>query len=199
MLSDRHLEMLYATLTAWGMHRMGDTKTTKAKLREWPQFRDSLRKRADILQGLLGKRMLEISRDEYSDALQELRPYYESLELSMANATVVANSKALYHLLPDLVPPIDRQYTLRFFTHPPEKWLDRKGKFRQIQLPAPADEQFELFRTICMKIKLLADQIDPALFEHQAKRCVTAPKALDNAIVNFVRRTSPRNSLAIVE
>jgi hypothetical protein len=26
-LSHRHVEMLYATLTAWGMHRMGDAKT----------------------------------------------------------------------------------------------------------------------------------------------------------------------------
>lgn len=31
-LSDRHIELIYATLTAWGMHRMGDPKKTKAKL-----------------------------------------------------------------------------------------------------------------------------------------------------------------------
>lgn len=33
-LSDRHIELIYATLTAWGMHRMGDPKTTKTKLVE---------------------------------------------------------------------------------------------------------------------------------------------------------------------
>jgi hypothetical protein len=26
-MSDRHIEMIYATLASWGMHRMGDTRT----------------------------------------------------------------------------------------------------------------------------------------------------------------------------
>ena len=37
-LSERHVEMLYATLTAWGMHRMGDAEKTKTKLTEWRVF-----------------------------------------------------------------------------------------------------------------------------------------------------------------
>ena len=41
-LSDRHIEMLYATLTAWGMHRMGDVKKTKAKLVEYSSFKKSI-------------------------------------------------------------------------------------------------------------------------------------------------------------
>ncbi len=28
-LSDRHIEMIYATLASWGMHRMGDPEETK--------------------------------------------------------------------------------------------------------------------------------------------------------------------------
>src|SRR5713101_937940 len=43
-LSKRHVEMLYATLTAWGMHRMGDAGTTKTKLTDWQQFYGSLTK-----------------------------------------------------------------------------------------------------------------------------------------------------------
>ena len=35
--------------------------------------------------------------------------------MSVAAAQIVANSKALHHLLPALVPPIDREYTFRFF------------------------------------------------------------------------------------
>jgi hypothetical protein len=42
--------MLYATLTAWGMHRMGDAETTKTKLAEWEQFRDSLLGQTNRLQ-----------------------------------------------------------------------------------------------------------------------------------------------------
>ena len=37
-LSLRHIEMLYATLASWGMHRMGDPDQTKTKLTEWNQF-----------------------------------------------------------------------------------------------------------------------------------------------------------------
>lgn len=34
-LSDRHIELIYATLTVWGMHRMGAPETTKTKLVEF--------------------------------------------------------------------------------------------------------------------------------------------------------------------
>ena len=39
-----------------------------------------------------------------------------SLRVSTSETRIVAGSKALHHVLPDLVPPIDRQYTFRFFT-----------------------------------------------------------------------------------
>lgn len=39
-----------------------------------------------------------------------------SLKVSTSATRIVAGSKALHHVLPDLVPPIDRQYTFQFFT-----------------------------------------------------------------------------------
>jgi hypothetical protein len=39
-LSERHVEMLYATLTASGLHRMGDSEKTKCKLTKWTRFRN---------------------------------------------------------------------------------------------------------------------------------------------------------------
>jgi hypothetical protein len=50
-----------------------------------------------------------MSEFEYSDVVLQLRECYESFDLSESNSTVVVNSKALYHLLPELIPPIDRQ------------------------------------------------------------------------------------------
>jgi hypothetical protein len=41
-LSDRHIEMIYATLASWGMHRMGDPEETKAKMVEFVDFRKSI-------------------------------------------------------------------------------------------------------------------------------------------------------------
>lgn len=56
---------------------------------------------------------------------------------------------------------------------------------------AESDAQFERFHPACTAMKRLADQIAPALFEEQRRlHQVTAPKALDNAIVNYVRLTA---------
>jgi hypothetical protein len=104
-LSERHLEMLYATLTAWGMHRMGDAERTKTKLSDWEDFRESLLLGASLLEPVRATTMRGSTEREYADAISELWPCYKLLRLSISEATIVANSKALYHLLPDLVPP----------------------------------------------------------------------------------------------
>lgn len=187
-LSDRHIEMLYATLTAWGMHRMGDVDRTKAKLSEWSQFHDSLANSRAALSTLRNVSLLESSEREYSDGVSALWPCYRALRLSVSNATIVVNSKAIYHLLPDFVPPIDRQYTVRFFRQRPEEWRDAKGKFKVVMLPSGLDAQFHLFRTICVEVKRLAGRIDRTLLDDERREHgVTPPKAIDNAIVNYVR------------
>lgn len=186
-LSDRHIETLYATLTAWGMHRMGG-EGSKTRLTEWSRFRDSIRASADRLVGFRYHSLLEMSEDRYADAVAELWPIYESLELTESDATVVVNSKALHHLLPNFVPPIDRQYTIRFLTQRPERWRNARCKFTNITLPHGKQRQFRLFEATCLQLKRLADRIDPALFaEQQRLHSVSAPKALDNAIVGYVR------------
>ncbi len=190
-LSQRHIEMLYATLTAWGMHRMGDSEKAKAKLTDWATFRSSLATQGERLQGFKSYRLSEMSEAEYSAAVLELQPYYNKLDLSVSSATIVVNSKALHHLLPEFIPPIDRQYTVRFFSQSAEKWLDSTGKFKAIQLPKDLDDQFRLFHATCVEIKRLANQVDPSLFHQELEQfCVSTPKALDNAIVNYVRITA---------
>jgi hypothetical protein len=193
--SHRHIEMLYATLTAWGMHRMGDVGKTKTKLTGWDQFRKSLERSADMVRPLRGMKLTGMSEKDYADVVSGLRKAYEALRLSESDATIVVNAKALYHLLPDLIPPIDRQYTIRFFRQPPEKWLkirpNGKAKFTLISLPKGAEKQFRLFQEICGKVKRLADRLDGALLDKElTDNDVTAPKAIDNAIVNYVRMVS---------
>ena len=58
-------------------------------------------------------------------------------------------------------------------------------------LPAGLDAQFNLFRTICVEVKRMADRIDRTLFDTELRdNDVTPPKAIDNAIVNYVRIVS---------
>jgi hypothetical protein len=91
-------------------------------------------------------------------------------------------------LLPELIPPIDRQYTWRFFHAQPDRWRDGKGKYRAIQLPRGLEVQFEAFRDTCLRIKRLADAIGQATIEAERQRYgVTPPKAIDNAIMNYIK------------
>jgi hypothetical protein len=39
-----------------------------------------------------------------------------AIKVSTSRTQIVAGSKRLHHLLPDLILPIDRQYTFSFFT-----------------------------------------------------------------------------------
>jgi hypothetical protein len=57
----------------------------------------------------------------------------------------VANSKALHHLLPDLVPPIDRNYTLMFFVGCPYIYRRRDADYFKALFP--------LFREIAVRCR----------------------------------------------
>ncbi len=96
-LSLRHIETLYATLAAWGMHRMGGTDRTKTKLTDWTRFCRSINANAGRLEQFRGCTMLRTPEDEYLEAVDRLRPVYETLDLTLSEATVVVNSKALHH------------------------------------------------------------------------------------------------------
>ena len=61
-LSTRHVEMLYATLTAWGMHRMGDPKTTKTKLTHWDCFIGSILAVREALSSFVATECLKCRR-----------------------------------------------------------------------------------------------------------------------------------------
>ncbi|MGB2589898.1 MAG: hypothetical protein WBG02_05520 [Candidatus Acidiferrum sp.] len=169
---------------------MGDSDKAKTKLTNWLPFHTSLATQTKELQRFKSLRMSELSEAEYSAAILRLKTHYASLKLSVSDATIVVNSKAFHHLFPELIPPIDRQYTIRFFTQPPERWLDSSGKFRTVQIPKTLEEQFHLFCSTCLSIKQLANQIDPDLLRLERERSkVSTPKALDNAIVNYMRIT----------
>jgi hypothetical protein len=117
-----------------------------------------------MVRPLRGMKLTGMSEKDYADVVSSLRKAYQALRLSESGATIVINAKALCHLLPDLIPPIDRQYTVRFFRHAPDKWLTAKRKFKTVNLPKGAEAQFRLFQEICGKVKHLADPNFPRPF-----------------------------------
>jgi hypothetical protein len=112
-MSERHIEMIYATLASWGMHRMG---ATKAKMVEFDAFRQSLVRQQSRLSEFRRLKIDECAEEQYCYYLDGLKGIYTALAVSKSNSTLVAHSKTLAHILPHLIPPIDRKYTVRFFT-----------------------------------------------------------------------------------
>ena len=43
-----------------------------------------------------------------------LRQIFSGLKIMASSTSLVGNSKVMHHMLPNIVPPIDREYTLRY-------------------------------------------------------------------------------------
>lgn len=187
-LGDRHIEMIYATLASWGMHRMGDPEDTKAKMVEFDDFRSSILACQTELTALRNERFENVSPDRYDEILKGLRDVYGRLKVSISDSTLVAHAKTLAHILPHLIPPIDRQYTVRFFTQDASEFFTKSGKYRLPQVPAGLDEQFGQFVELCGKMKKLFDRCDRTILQVNGHGFNTSyPKIIDNLIMAFVK------------
>jgi hypothetical protein len=104
---DRCLEYIYAVLTSWGMHRMG---SGGSKMQPFEIFQASmLRLREPIA---LAKLIRHEAVTEEDWAV--LREIFAGIRVMASETRIVGNSKVMAHLLPNIVPPIDREYTLKF-------------------------------------------------------------------------------------
>lgn len=190
-LSDRHIEMIYATLASWGMHKMGDSDFTKAKLVEFSDFKNSILVYKIQLKLMTSLCMDSCTQDQYDGYIDQLREIYSNLNVSISEATIVANSKTLAHILPNLIPPIDRQYTVRFFTQENKNFYRKSGSFRNVRLPKGIENQFHDFKKYCCNIKTLFDRCDKKMFLiHKESFNTSYPKIMDNLIMAFVKGTT---------
>jgi hypothetical protein len=187
-LSNRHVELIYATLASWGMHRMGDPEETKAKLVEFSEFRDSILSQREKLSKFISVRMDSCSLDRYASFLNEIRDIYCGLRVSISDATIVAHSKTLAHIFPHFIPPIDRQYTIRFFTQDNKEFFTDSGKYKIVNVPRGMDAQFDDFKKYSYRMKALFDQCDHRLFVIDSDSFNTSyPKIIDNLLMAFVK------------
>lgn len=107
------LEYAYAVLPAWGMNRMGPQA---AKVGDFAQITAALRENAAALEQLWPLRITMLSAQDAGDVAAVAWDVIAHARVSTSRTQVVAGSKFVHHLLPDLIPPIDRQYTFSFFT-----------------------------------------------------------------------------------
>lgn len=88
------------------------------------------------INSLKGLRIESINEADCKDLLEELKGLYDKLELTKPNKPkLVTFSKTMHFLLPDLIVPMDRKYTMQYFLNYPT-------------FSGNNDTMFELFRSI---------------------------------------------------
>lgn len=169
LLNPAFLESLYATLTAWGMHRMGPGDT---KLVEFPVLVGSFRMAEQPIRTLSNLRLADLRMAEVQTVSEQIWSVISGLNIGCGLTKIVAGSKALHHVLPALVPPIDREYTIRFFFHHKTLSQGDEVAFRKI---------YPRFHRIAVECR---EQIQGRIGRGMN---TSATKVIDNAIVGFVR------------
>lgn len=106
LLGNEYAEAIYSTLTAWGMNRLGGGP----KLKDYDLFKDNLLSLADHLEKIKHLNIMAIKQKK--DIVREI---YSLLDPTENEMDLVAKSKTLHHLHPEVFPPVDRQYTLNIF------------------------------------------------------------------------------------
>lgn len=104
--SHKKMEMTYATLVAWGMHRMGQNG---AKMLPFNEFSCSMQ---DLESSFNDASRLTTENVELQWSL--IDEIFRSIRVTANESILVANSKVMAHYLPNVIAPIDRQYTLTF-------------------------------------------------------------------------------------
>jgi hypothetical protein len=168
------LVSVYATLTSWGMHRMGPAA---AKLVAFDDFAGSVRDQEERLSPLEALHLEEVSNLEATEVAGKLWGAVKAVSVSASELRVVAGTKALHHFLPELLPPMDRRYTDGFF-------LGAEGTFNSLAFQAdPAGAFAEIFP----RMARIARQCHRSFADRMGHGLHTSiPKGVDNAIVGYV-------------
>lgn len=166
--SDEFFDWLYATLTAWGMHRMGGGNT---RLRELHEIKASVRSQTESIGRLQHLRLATITDTDFRDVVKAIWQVLQALTVSVADAKIVANSKVLHHILPELVPPIDRTYTYNFFYNRTMLSISEQAAFEEILTG--------LHRVARAQRQLVQSAVRGGWYSSETK-------VIDNAVIGYV-------------
>ncbi|MFP4642490.1 MAG: hypothetical protein ACLFPU_10010 [Dehalococcoidia bacterium] len=161
---ERFREYLYATLAAWGLVRMGGVK-----MHDFARFTQTLHRCATNIEALEGVQIDTLSAPEVASVAEQICNVIGKLDITDATAKIVPGTKALHHLLPELVPPIDREHIGRFFGWQPGRMQDHRQPF------------IDMFPRFCH----IARTVNPSQYVGTGEWRTSRTKALDNAILGY--------------
>jgi hypothetical protein len=153
------------------MHRMG---AQRAKVPDFEEFAESLIACEAAIQELWNFNITTIGENAAATVTGKAWWIISRLRASRSESRVVSGSKTLHHVLPALVPPIDREYTFRFFTG---QTMLNGGEMRAFS---------EWFPLLCEIGRRCRGEIIGAVGRPGVMATSTS-KVVDNAIVGFMR------------
>ncbi len=168
VFAEESLELIYVTLVAWGMRSRG------ASLSEFEKFKESVLENESSIKSLKGLRIESISEGDCKDLLGELKSLFDKLELTKPDKPkLVTFSKAMHFLLPNLVVPMDRKYTMKYF-------LD------YTTFSGNNEKMFELYKSIYIEFVTFSRE-HPELSKFLNNDWnQTIPKIMDNLIIGHI-------------
>ena len=160
--SDEYMRYLYDTLEAWRMNSQA------AKMQEYDTFVASVRTHKHLIALLLeGVRVAQINKD----ITGTLWRFIQGMQLSQRKRSqTVTGAKTLHHLLPQLLPPIDRQYTRRFFLYHSQQFQNN---------------QEDAFNEMLSYFPKIAQAVNLGQYVGTAPWATSESKLIDNAIIGY--------------
>ncbi len=108
--SESYLKKLYLTLIDWGMDARG------AKLAQEEIFIESVQSHSDSFKKLVNFKIESVTSSEFENSLAILGELFRHLELvATSKPPLVTFAKTMHFLVPELLVPMDRTYTMCFF------------------------------------------------------------------------------------
>lgn len=162
------LKTVYETVDAFGMN------SRSARMRDLDTFQESILGNTELILKLKPYELESISLEELENIREPMISLFSSLDVMESNARLVGVSKTLAHLLPDLIPPMDRGKVNVFFYGNTNLPTNARGETRRFW------ELLKKFHFICKEVKLTRKN---RKFEGFSS---SIPKIIDNAIWGFL-------------
>jgi hypothetical protein len=161
---DNFLRLLWLTLRAWGIGSRG------SQLLDLGGFTAEIRAHQQEIE-VLDSESIDSAGLNIDAVSASVWRIVQSLSIVRNNAKLVPCSKALHHILPDLVVPMDRMFTRSFYGwHVPEFQYDQE----------------RIFHHAFREFVRIARATNPGQYVGQGWR-TSRTKVLDNALVGFCR------------
>jgi hypothetical protein len=164
--STEFIASLERTLQAWGIGRRASRLVSSA------EFAAALRRTAPRLAPM--ESLAIDAEDLPQDIASQLWPIIDSLGVITNKAKIVAGTKTLHHLLPNLMPPMDRAWTGKFFRFHLPEWQDPSSQRR-------------IFGVAFNHIAGVARSARPAQYVTGEGWRTSRTKILDNALIGFCK------------